>query len=39
LDVENVLDSAYEQVQGTVVREYYRTGRTFSVGATWQPGS
>jgi outer membrane receptor protein involved in Fe transport len=39
LDVENVLDSAYEQVQGTVVRDYYRTGRTFSVGVTWQPGS
>jgi TonB-dependent receptor len=39
LDVENVLDSAYEQAQGTVVREYYRTGRTFSVGVTWQPGS
>jgi outer membrane receptor protein involved in Fe transport len=27
-DVENVLDSPYEQTQGTVVREYYRTGRT-----------
>jgi outer membrane receptor protein involved in Fe transport len=38
-DVENVLDSAYEQTQGSVVREYYRTGRTFSLGVTWQPGS
>jgi TonB-dependent receptor len=38
-DVENIFDSAYEQVQGTVVREYYRTGRTFSFGVTWQPGS
>jgi TonB-dependent receptor len=38
-DVENLFDSAYEQVQGTVVREYYRTGRTFSFGVTWQPGS
>jgi TonB-dependent receptor len=39
LDFENVLDSPYEQVQGTVVREYYRTGRTLAFGATWQPGS
>jgi TonB-dependent receptor len=38
-DFENVLDSPYEQVQGTVVREYYRTGRSFSVGVTWQPGA
>jgi outer membrane receptor protein involved in Fe transport len=38
-DVENIFDSAYEQVQGTVVREYYRTGRTFSFGVTWQRGS
>jgi hypothetical protein len=38
-DFENVLDSPYEQTQGTVVREYYRTGRTFSLGVTWQPGS
>jgi outer membrane receptor protein involved in Fe transport len=38
-DVENVLDSPYEQTQGSVVREYYRTGRTFSLGVTWQPGS
>jgi len=38
-DVENVFDSAYEQVQGSVVRDTYRTGRTFSVGVTWQPGS
>ena len=38
-DVENVLDSAFEHLQGTVVREYYRTGRTFSFGVTWQPGS
>ena len=38
-DVENVLDSAYEQTQGSVVREFYRTGRTFSLGVSWQPGS
>ncbi len=38
-DVENLLDAPYEQIQGTVVRERYRTGRTFSFGVTWQPGS
>jgi len=38
-DVENVLDSPYEVTQGSVVREYYRTGRSFSFGVTWQPGS
>jgi len=38
-DLENLLDAAYEQTQGTVVREYYRSGRTFSLGVSWQPGS
>jgi outer membrane receptor protein involved in Fe transport len=38
-DLENLLDSKYEQTQGTVVRESYRTGRTFSLGVSWQPGS
>ena len=38
-DLENVLDSSYEQTQGSVVREHYRTGRTLSLGVTWQPGS
>ncbi|MGE0160540.1 MAG: TonB-dependent receptor [Gemmatimonadales bacterium] len=38
-DLENLMDSPYEQTQGTVVRESYRTGRTFSVGVSWQPGS
>jgi outer membrane receptor protein involved in Fe transport len=38
-DLENLLDAPYEQIQGTVVRDYYRTGRTFSFGVTWQPGS
>jgi len=36
-DFENVLDSPYEMVQGTVVRDYYRMGRKISVGVTWQP--
>jgi outer membrane receptor protein involved in Fe transport len=39
VDLENLLDAPYEQRQGTVVRDYYRTGRTFSFGASWQPGS
>jgi TonB-dependent receptor len=38
-DLENLLDSPYEQRQGTVVREFYKTGRTFSFGVSWQPGS
>jgi TonB-dependent receptor len=38
-DLENLLDSPYEQIQGSVVREYYRTGRTFSFGVSWQPAS
>jgi TonB-dependent receptor len=37
LDLKNLLDEPYEVRQGTVVREYYRTGRTVSVGLTWQP--
>ncbi len=37
LDLKNLLDEPYEVQQGTVVREYYRTGRTVSVGLTWQP--
>ncbi len=37
VDVENVLDSPYEMVQGSVVREYWRTGRKLSFGVTWQP--
>jgi outer membrane receptor protein involved in Fe transport len=37
-DLENVLDAPYEQVQGSVVRDYYKTGRTFSFGVSWQPG-
>jgi outer membrane receptor protein involved in Fe transport len=38
-DLENLLDSPYEVRQGTVVREFYKTGRTFSFGVSWQPGT
>jgi outer membrane receptor protein involved in Fe transport len=37
VDFENLLDSPYEMTQGSVVREYWRTGRKFSFGVTWQP--
>ncbi|MHB1194965.1 MAG: TonB-dependent receptor [Longimicrobiales bacterium] len=36
-DFENLLDSPYQMVQGSVMREHYRTGRRFSFGVTWQP--
>jgi TonB-dependent receptor len=32
LDAENLLDSEYEALQGAVVRERYRTGRSLTVG-------
>jgi outer membrane receptor protein involved in Fe transport len=35
-DAENLLDRAYEQRQGNIIRERYRTGRTFSFGLRWQ---
>jgi outer membrane receptor for ferrienterochelin and colicin len=37
LDLKNLLDSPYEVVQGTVIRERFRTGRIVSVGFSWQP--
>jgi len=37
VDAENLLDSAFELTQGSVVKEYYRTGRKLSVGFTWSP--
>ena len=36
-DARNLLDSAYETVQGTVVRDYWKTGRVFQAGITWRP--
>lgn len=36
LDVKNLLDSPYEIVQGTVVRERYSAGRIFQFGVTWR---
>jgi outer membrane receptor protein involved in Fe transport len=35
LDAKNLLDAPYEQVQGSVLREYYRTGRSLGLGLSW----
>jgi TonB-dependent receptor-like protein/carboxypeptidase family protein len=37
LDARNLLDDPVHVVQGGVTRLRYKTGRVFSVGATWQP--
>ncbi len=36
-DVRNLLDAPYETLQGTVVRESYRTGRAVNLGFQWTP--
>jgi len=36
-DLRNLLDAPYETTQGTVVREFWRTGRVFQAGLTWRP--
>ena len=35
LDLKNLLDAPYEVTQGTVQREFYRAGRTMSLGMSW----
>jgi hypothetical protein len=37
LDGKNLLDAPIRLTQGTVDRLYYRTGRVFSLGLSWQP--
>jgi TonB-dependent receptor len=37
LDAKNLFDTRYRLVQGPVVRESYKIGRTFGVGFSWQP--
>ena len=37
IDLKNLLDSPYELRQGTVIREYYRSGTSASFGVSWQP--
>jgi hypothetical protein len=36
LDAKNLLDAPYELVQGDVLRESYRAGRSYSVGVSWR---
>ncbi|MGD8276403.1 MAG: TonB-dependent receptor [Gemmatimonadota bacterium] len=36
LDAKNLLDEPYQLTQGTVLRESYRSGRSFSLGFSWQ---
>lgn len=36
-DLKNLLDTPYEVTQGSVVREYYRSGRVISAGVSWRP--
>jgi TonB-dependent receptor-like protein/carboxypeptidase family protein len=36
LDATNLLDAPYEERQGSVIRYRYTTGRSFSLGASWQ---
>jgi len=36
-DARNLLDAPFETVQGSVVREYWRTGRVFQAGIVWKP--
>lgn len=36
-DARNLLDEPFHTVQGTVTREYWKTGRTFQFGMIWKP--
>jgi hypothetical protein len=36
LDLKNLLDAPYEVVQGTITREFHRTGRSASLGLSWR---
>jgi hypothetical protein len=36
LDLKNLLDSPYEVVQGPIVRERHRAGRSASMGVSWR---
>jgi outer membrane receptor protein involved in Fe transport len=36
-DFKNLLDAPYEFRQGSVLREYYRSGRAISLGLNWRP--
>ena len=36
-DAKNLLDEPYKTVQGTVIREYWKSGRTYQFGMIWRP--
>ena len=36
-DAKNLLDEPFQSVQGTVTREYWKTGRTFQFGMIFKP--
>ena len=36
-DARNLLDEPFESLQGTVTREYWKSGRTFQFGMIWRP--
>jgi outer membrane receptor protein involved in Fe transport len=36
-DAKNLLDDPFETVQGSVIRESFRTGRVFQIGLVWHP--
>ncbi|MDB4913884.1 MAG: TonB-dependent receptor [Gemmatimonadetes bacterium] len=36
-DLKNLLDSPYDVEQGTVTREFYRSGRLVNLGFLWRP--
>ncbi len=36
VDLKNILDSPFEVVQGPVVRDSYRSGRSLSLGVSWR---
>ena len=36
-DARNLLDEPFASIQGTVTREYWRTGRSYQVGMIWRP--
>jgi len=36
VDATNLLDSPFEERQGDVTRYRYRTGRSFTLGASWR---
>lgn len=36
-DAKNLLDEPFETIQGTVTREFWKSGRTFQFGMIWKP--